>query len=207
MENLFNLINDHLIYDEKPSIWLNTIIDKLKCSELAILARLTDIPQEKKYHPEGVVWNHIMLVVDISASLRDKSNNPQSFMWASLLHDIGKVKTTQLRKGKWTSYNHDEVGAKEVKSILSKLSTDEIFIRNTSNLVKHHMNHIYIHNNLPFGNVYEMINEVDMNDMLLLFYSDSMGRGNCFEVEFIEKSIKMEKIKEILKNKYSFIIS
>ena len=39
------------------------------------------------------------------------------------------------------------------------------------------MHHIYINKDLPFGKPEAMIKTVDMNDMLLMFLSDKLGRG------------------------------
>lgn len=203
MDNLFNTITKHLLEDEKPSIFLNSIKDQLKDTLFKDLVKLDTIEQELKYHPEGVVWNHIMLVVDEASKVKDKAHNKKAFMWAALLHDIGKVSTTKKRKGRWTSYNHDNVGYTMVKELLSKTTKDNEFIHDTSNLVKHHMNHIYITKNLPFGNIEEMIQDVDINDMLLIFYCDSLGRGSKDQEFKKEKLDNLNKIKEILNSKYS----
>ena len=45
------------------------------------------------------------------------------------------------------------------------------------NLVKYHMHHLYIIKNLPFAKTDEMIKDVDLNDMILMFVSDRLGRG------------------------------
>lgn len=203
MDEFYSEIIKHLLEDDKPSIYLNSIFDKLEASEFKVISNLKKIPQEPKYHPEGDVWNHIMLVVDEAAKIRNQAHDRRSFMLAALLHDIGKNSTTQKRRGRWTSYNHDEVGAKEARELLESLNESEEFTNKVEGLVKHHMNHIYILKNLPFGNVQDMISSVDMNDMLLIFFSDMMGRGNSTDSDRNERLANVEKIKSILKEKYN----
>lgn len=206
MDKFYEEITKHLIEDDKPSIYLNSILSIIDTSKLKIISDLKNIPQEPKYHPEGDVWNHIMLVVDEAAKLRYKANDTKSFMLAALMHDIGKTTTTKQRKGRWTSYNHDTVGAKEVQKLLECIGETEEVIKKVVGLVKHHMNHIYILKDLSFGNVQEMILDVDMNDMLLIFYSDMMGRGNSSDTDRALRLQNVEKIKEILLKKYSFSV-
>ena len=59
------------------------------------------------------------------------------------------------------------------------------------------MHHLYIIKNLPYAKTKEMIKETNLNDIILLFISDRMGRGN------FEKHKKEEKLM-ILKKLYQF---
>ena len=45
------------------------------------------------------------------------------------------------------------------------------------NLVKYHMHHFYIIKNLPYAKTDEMIKNVELNDMILIFISDRLRRG------------------------------
>jgi putative nucleotidyltransferase with HDIG domain len=49
-----------------------------------------------------------LLVVDEAAKRKAYSTDQRVFMWAALLHDIGKPASTRLRKGRITAYNHDK---------------------------------------------------------------------------------------------------
>ena len=51
--------------------------------------KMVGIPQDPKWHPEGDVFEHIMVALDKAASL---SASPQ-VLFAVLLHDIGKIAT------------------------------------------------------------------------------------------------------------------
>jgi len=111
---VFKDIEKHLLYDEKPSLYLNRISETEIFKEYPFkwLNDLKNTMQSPKHHPEGSAWNHTMLVVDEAARERHKSKNVRVFMWAALLHDIGKPGTTKVRNGRITSYDHDKLGAK-----------------------------------------------------------------------------------------------
>jgi len=177
-ERLFIEITDHLIEDEKPSVYLNGILNEGKLSSypFSMLEDLKKTEQNAKHHPEGNVWNHTMLVVDEAALYKNSSRYPKIFMWAALLHDLGKAPTTKLRKGRWTSYNHDKVGAELGRKFLVELMDDERFINKVLPYIRWHMQSLYINNNLPFQDIGSMLKEIELDEIALLCYCDRMGR-------------------------------
>lgn len=189
-KEIFNDIEKHLLEDEKPSIW----IQKMKLKGLfdknpfKVFLELEGTLQEKKHHPEGNAWIHTLMVVDMAADLKDKSEDTRAFMWASLLHDMGKVKTTVKRNGRWTSYDHDSVGGEMVRSFLNKFDLEEEFKDRIIGLVRWHMQPLYVINNLPFQNLKGMVKEVSPKELGLLSFCDRMGRGDI--TEDIIKEIK-----------------
>jgi HD domain len=68
------------------------------------------IGQNPKYHPEVKVYDHIVIVFN-----RAKRTGDINLMMASIFHDLGKVDTTEMHNGVWTSYNHDEKSAELVE--------------------------------------------------------------------------------------------
>lgn len=141
-----------------------------------MLKKLETTPQSPTHHPEGCVWNHVCLVVDEAAQVRHLSHNPLVFMWATLLHDLGKSETTRTRKGRIVSYDHDTVGMDMAIKFLEELTDDQEFISQVSKLVKYHMHPLYVNKKLPFGDVQGMKAETDMHEIALLGYCDRMGR-------------------------------
>jgi len=95
-----------------------------------------------------------------------------------------------MRRGKITSYDHDTVGAKIVKDFLHFYSEDEEFVQKVSALVKYHMHMLYILKGLPFGNIENMVNEVDTDEIGLLCRCDRLGRAGVdrgsVEIEYQE---------------------
>ena len=55
------------------------------------------------------------------------------------------------------------------------------------------MHHLYIIKNLPFAKTDQLVKEVDLNDMILMFVSDRLGRGQ------VEKEKKLNEIEDIQK--------
>ena len=182
-KELFYDIEKHLLEDDVPSIYLRTLITENIGveSRFYILKELSKVLQDPHHHPEGDVLEHTLQVVDEAAKVRGKANNKKAFMWASLLHDLGKEKTTIMRKGRWTAYNHDRVGAEMARRLLREVSADKEFNERVCNLTRHHMSYLYITKRLPFGDIKSMVENTDINDVALLTLCDRLGRGEISE--------------------------
>lgn len=141
------------------------------------LYHLTQTQQRLDYHPEGDVFNHTMLVVDIAALCKDKVDEPLSFMWSCLLHDIGKplVTTPEGHAPK-----HNEVGLdvfKEVKIIQSKKQREYI-----STMIMYHMHLMNMARNhsrdIKYLRLLKLIDQkVSLNDLIWISCCDKLGRG------------------------------
>ena len=151
--------------DPESSVYPLTMLDALKKAE-----------QSPTHHPEGNVWNHTLLVVDCAAIKKEKSTNPQVFMWAALLHDIGKPGSTRIRNGKITSYDHDKLGAKMAKEFLNFFEVDNAFLEQVVALVRWHMQILFVVKELPFADIPAMKKQASVSDVALLGYCDRFGR-------------------------------
>jgi len=192
MENLFLEISGHLLKDDTPSQYFKDICSEPRFSKypLNMLCELKKTEQSPKYHPEGSVWNHTMLVLDEAAKVRNKSKAPLVFMWAALLHDIGKPDTTRKRKGKITAYDHDKIGAGLARKFLEEFTRDEEFIKKVTALIRWHMQILYVVKDLPFSDVKTMKEESDLEEVALLSWCDRMGRTGA-QTKEEEKSIQL----------------
>lgn len=192
-KDIYNLVNDILLKEEKPSEKLEVLGENGAFEETALkdLYKLKRIDQNREFHPEGNVWNHILMVVDNGAKAKEYVENKEVFMWACLLHDMGKLTTTKFIRGKLRSYDHDRVGEKISYNML-KDEYGENFGITVSKLVKYHMHHIYILKNLPFKNMKGLLEEVPLKEIILLFWADKLGRGN------INKKSKENIYKELM---------
>ena len=199
-EQLFDECSRHLLEDEKPSRYFNMdFMGKGDVSyPFSLLLELPKTEQSKQYHKEGNVWNHTMLVIDEAAKVRTKSKNPKVFMWAALLHDIGKPRTTKIRKGRITAYHHEEAGADLAEEFLSEVTDDMEFIKEVKGLVRWHMQILHVVKETRFSDIDRMLQEVDPKEIALLGWCDRMGRvGSVYkdEKENIEKSLKKTRFK------------
>jgi len=176
--DLFQEMEAHLLQDEKPSEYFNNIIENEIFHDFPfhMLSNLKKAEQSPQYHPEGNVWNHTMMVIDAAAGVKKRSKNPIVFMWAALLHDIGKPDTTRVRKGKITSYDHDRVGAEMAEKFLNEFTADSNFIQDVVSLVRWHMQILFVVHNLQFADVEQMNQQTDVNEVALLGFCDRMGR-------------------------------
>ena len=189
---IFNEITKHLIEDEKPSIYLNKIYNEGKLDEFPfiMLKKLSGVEQSPIYHPEGNVWIHSLMVVDKGVEFRDLSKDKKVYMWSLLLHDLGKLKATKLRRGRWTSRNHDKIGEEETKKFLNEMTNDKDFIYKVSKLVRYHMYSLYITRNMPYDDIEGMIKYTDLEELALVFEADRFGRGGLSEED--KKNLKKD---------------
>ena len=142
--------------------------------------------QRKDYHSEGNVFNHTMLVLDVGALIKHKTSNPLGFMWACLLHDIGKAKvTTPDLKSPY----HASVGAKmfnEINMIKSHSLRQYIRI-----LIEYHMTLMNIarHKKGRYA-YYKVLKGIDgivpLYDLYYISCADKLGRGSVYIDEYNE---------------------
>ena len=177
---IFDQLQNYLLNKKKPSQYIKNMMEDGKFNEepFDVFLELRNTEQEKKFHPEGNVLNHTLMVVDEAAKVKDESSDVIVFMWSALLHDIGKSKTTIKRNNRWTSYDHDIVGKDLAERFLYKFGLDDDFVKKVSSLIRWHMQILYVNRNLPYANLKKMVSEVSIKDISLLSVCDRMGRGN-----------------------------
>lgn len=180
-----------MLMDAKPSDYFMSI-DKPEFPSEFPFTMLSDLKitlQSPVYHPEGTAWNHTMLVIDEAAQRKASSSDARAFMWAALLHDIGKKGTTRNRKGKITSYNHDKLGAEMATAFLGEFAQTEGFIIKVAALVRWHMQVLFVAKSISLVDIKSMKEQTSIPDIALLGLCDRLGRLNV-DKEKEEKSIK-----------------
>ncbi|ALB43863.1 MULTISPECIES: HDIG domain-containing metalloprotein [Clostridium] len=197
-KEIFLNIEERLISDDKPSIYLENALKNhnLDNYPFSMISDLRDVDQNPKFHPEGNVFIHTMMVIDQGAVNRERSRDKRVFMWALLLHDIGKKPTTKLRKGRLTSYNHDSVGAEMAREFLTYFNMEENFIDEVRGLVRWHMQSLFVTKDMKFQNIGDMLRDVDINEIFLVSLSDRLGRGNLDHIEINKTKEEVRKFKE-----------
>lgn len=94
--------------------------------------QLKGVAQNAKYHEEGDVYRHTLMVL---------KNAPPGVenQIAALLHDIGKPATSEMLEGEIKTYGHDDVGADIAEAILKRLHFKNETIDRVKTMVKNHM--------------------------------------------------------------------
>lgn len=204
-KEMFLKVDDILLNSDKPSLEIKKLIKTGEFDEKPFvkIKDLEKIDQNLLHHPEGNVLNHTLLVVDKASECKDKSKDKRAFMWAALLHDLGKLTTTRVRKGKITAYGHDLQGEILSRKFLNDLTDDREFINKVCTLVKFHMQPLFYDKSLPFFKEKEIINESDYEEISLLSICDRLGRGNmCIEKTKNEEK-RINNFKNYFRDKYN----
>ncbi len=175
---LFHELDRRLLHDAAPSAFLSSIKGKpeFRLPPFDMLYRLQEARQSPQHHPEGSAWNHTLMVVDEAAKVKGQSRDARVFMWAALLHDIGKPPTTQMKKGRITSYDHDKVGEPMARQFLGAFTGDAAFVERVCALIRYHMHILYVDKGLPFADVRGMKKRTDVEEVALLGLCDRLGR-------------------------------
>jgi tRNA nucleotidyltransferase (CCA-adding enzyme) len=127
-----------LLKAKKPSVGLELLRESGWIVHFPELHALIGCPQNPEYHPEGDVWVHTLKVVDAAAQLRP--NIPRgwriAFMFAALLHDIGKPSTT---KEDFTAHGHDSAGWDMARDFMRRMKASKPVAAKVGALVGYHM--------------------------------------------------------------------
>lgn len=128
IKKIFKIKHKYINFPQNSSWILNNDlsvnIKNLKhCREFAVLK---DVKQTPKYHAEGNVWNHSLLVAKemhniINTHLSAISDRDKRIlMVAAVCHDLGKATTTYWdeKENDWKCRNHGAVGERIVRNLL-----------------------------------------------------------------------------------------
>ena len=129
-----------LLKAQRPSVFFETLrqMEQLDIWFPEVKA-LIGIPQDPRFHAEGDVWVHTMLVLDEGAKLRHLAENPYWFMLSALTHDFGKAVSTEFIKGGIHAYEHEKKGLPLAEAFLTRLSSESRLIRYVLNQTELHM--------------------------------------------------------------------
>lgn len=115
------------IKDSAMSGELFTIIPALK--------DLNTVPQDPRWHPEGDVWTHTLLVIE-----NLPSNATFAMALSALFHDVGKATATVVHEtGRITAHGHENESRKITIKILDDLAVDSKLKEEVLFLVFRHM--------------------------------------------------------------------
>ncbi len=192
-ERVFEELRKALIKSDKPSVFFEILIEVNGLDFwFPELKELIITEQNPKWHPEGSVWNHTMLVLDEAAKLKNDAKEPFDFMLSALFHDLGKAVATTVKDGKIISYGHDVKGVSLTAKAVKRLTNNKSVLKYTANMTELHMHpNGYAAQNSSqkaFNKLFHA--SVCPEDLLLLSKADHMGRESFSDYNATEEHLK-----------------
>lgn len=126
-----------------PSRWLDVLEETGWLRHFPEVDVLRGIPQDRRWHPEGDVYEHSRLAADAGARLADEAGlrgpDRAAIVLAAMLHDVGKATHTQHDGDRITAHGHDEFGEPIAKAFLSRIGAPRHVADLVGPLVRNHM--------------------------------------------------------------------
>ncbi len=209
-ERVFAELTKVLTKSEKPSLFFDIL---RRCGQLtewfSEIESLISVTQNPEYHSEGDVYNHTMLVLDISAGLREQAEEPLYFMLSALCHDFGKAVTTKVIDGKIRAFDHENRGIDIADTFLSRLSNEHKLKKYVLNMIKLHMRpNMLVGQNAGKKAYNRLFDEAySPSDLLLLAKADHLGSlSNMCSLPYEQTEAKLknalDKYREIMNRPY-----
>ncbi|MFK7925336.1 MAG: HD domain-containing protein, partial [Bacteroidia bacterium] len=147
-----------------------------------LIESLIATEQNPRYHAEGNVYNHTLLVLEQYKQHRERFNLTQEesdiLYWVCILHDIGKPKVTQWTNGRWSAKGHEKAGVPMAREILLKQPEVTAAQRHQIlDLIRWHNAPLrWIVNNKPIDVYRKMATRVNLRLLGIFAYFDILGR-------------------------------
>jgi putative nucleotidyltransferase with HDIG domain len=162
---------DKMLSLDKPSRAINILHD-LNLLEVVLpeIAAMIGVEHSRKWHQEGNVFEHSMMVLDETANCTDDV----ACRWAALFHDAGKPKTAAINKrGDISNNGHEFVSAKMVEEVFKdrfKASNKEI--EKVSFIAREHMKVKQVRK-MRKHKVWDLVDNEFIDDLILVSAADS----------------------------------
>lgn len=183
----------------RPSVFFRVLEDAGALSPwFHELAALRNIPQNPVYHPEGDALTHTMMVLDEAAAIRDRMDDPLSFMLAALCHDLGKATAMQVREdGKIQAIGHEHTGVPLIGDMLTRLGINKKISAYVKNMCKLHMRvHTCYYGTARVSRTNVLFDEsIAPRELAWLVVCDARGTGKPRENADKEEAFIMERLR------------
>jgi tRNA nucleotidyltransferase (CCA-adding enzyme) len=146
--------------------------------------------QEPRWHPEGDVWTHTLMVIDQAAQRLEDLDHPRqvALMLGAVCHDLGKPATTAFLDGRIRSIDHEQAGVAPASSLLDRLNVHSMggfdVRREVLGMVAHHLKPLAFFRADPRagdGAFRRLALKVDLELLARLALSDCLGRTGDFD--------------------------
>lgn len=130
-----------LTHPKKPSLALEFLDQSGLLRFFPPLEPLSETPQDPVWHPEGDVFIHTMMVLDVARRIGSDLDpeSAETLQWAALCHDLGKPSTTTQEGNRIRSIGHEAAGAHITRKWLATLRVSHRISQAAEVLVAHHL--------------------------------------------------------------------
>lgn len=187
-----------ILASPKPSIGLKLLFDtgvmKVVFPEIAVMG---GVEQRKDYHHKDV-FQHTCIVVDNVAAMSDN-------VWlrfAALVHDIAKPQTKKFIEGiGWSFHGHEELGARMMKSIFTRMKLPLTKLEYIEKLVRLHLRPIALVDEQVTDSAIRRLAvsaDEDLDDLIMLCRADITSKNPAKVNRYLENyNIVMQKVQEV----------
>jgi tRNA nucleotidyltransferase (CCA-adding enzyme) len=192
-ERIWGEIEKLLLLAARPSVGLSWadrlgVVDRL----FPELKALQGCLQEREWHPEGDVWIHTLLAIDVAkgeiAGL--SKEKALAVLLAVVCHDFGKPATTAVVDGRIRSYEHEASGVAPTRAFLDRLNVHSLqgydLREQVVQLVAHHLtpSHYYKNrDNVGDGAFRRLARRLEPDLLYRVSRADCLGRTGSFSTE------------------------
>jgi poly(A) polymerase len=149
------------------------------------LVPMKGIFQGKPMQPEGDLWDHTMLVLDLLP--RDPSF---SLAFAALLHDVGKPSTQSVHNGRMSFHHHEHVGRQIASALCRDLKLSNAERDRITWLVEYHQ-YLGEAKRLREAKLKRVLATPGIEELLALHRADALASfGEASQIDYCEFYLK-----------------
>lgn len=178
-ERIFEEFKKLFLLSPKPSIGMELLRKMGALPFFSPLDLFEHTPQDRLSHPEGNVWIHTLMTLDVMATLR--TGNPKhdlTRMFVMLLHDCAKPITTIITNGEINAPKHAKAGVEVAKIFLEKITNEHALKEDVLPLIRYHgkVRKLY-ENNASIPDILHLSTRVSIEELILVSKADFLGRA------------------------------
>ena len=173
-ERIFWELEKVLMEADATSIFFEEL-DEMELTEILFpeLHLSKQIEQGKCYHPEGSVYAHSLLALNI-LPIKERS---LEIMLATLFHDLGKASVETEVNGDKISFKGHAEDLTLATSAMARLTDEKELTESVLNLIKHHMHPYQFKNGVTKRQIRRLASKVDVRKLMKVHKADREGRG------------------------------
>ena len=154
------------------------------------------VDQPLRFHPEGDVWQHTLIMLEILSKEKKTNVNP-ALAWGVLLHDVGKPASRSEDENGVHFYGHAKQGEKIADEIMQRLKFSRAQREAVLDLILQHMNFMNVQKMRP-ARLKRFLRMPDFNLHLELHRLDCLAsHGMLDNYEFCRNQLENLTVEEL----------